>query len=71
MPMSGAGPFLRKQLSPNNQRKDAGTQRREELEPAMRKDFRCLITTFNDRAEWYDQIRPGYKESKHNVAQDA
>lgn len=32
----------------------------------MSKDFRCLRTTFNDSAEWYDQIRPGYPEELIN-----
>ena len=29
----------------------------------MRKDIEYLRTTFNNSAEWYDQIRPGYPEA--------
>jgi SAM-dependent methyltransferase len=29
----------------------------------MRKDLEYLRTTFNNSAEWYDQIRPGYPEA--------
>lgn len=32
----------------------------------MKKDFRCLRTTFNKSSDWYDQIRPGYPEELIN-----